>query len=99
MFVLKVHFFTVKPKDTSIEFTQNPAIFGRSVTIMCKSRGFPGPLSYTIFHNDTPLINEKMYTTIVAWSDAGTYKCFGEDEHGNYSASGFLNVKGKLLRF
>ncbi|CAB3998573.1 B-cell receptor CD22-like [Paramuricea clavata] len=85
-----------KPKDTSIEFTQNPAIFGRSVTIMCKSRGsVPEALSYAIFHNDTQLINEKMYTTIVAWSDAGTYKCFGEDEHGNYSASGFLNVKGE----
>ncbi len=90
--------FTVKPKVTSIEFAQNPAKLGKSVTIKCKSLGFPEP-SYTITLNGTATVSiEKTYTIpIVGWNDTGTYNCTATNERGSDWAADFLDVTGKNI--
>ena len=94
-------FFTDKPTKTDIEFSSNPAIIGKEVTITCSSNGQPKP-SFTIIHNETIHITgiEETYTIPkVNWEDAGYYTCVAINKLGsNQSDSKILNftVKGKV---
>ena len=94
-------FFTDKPTKTDIEFSSNPAIIGKQVTITCSSNGQPKPL-FTIIHNGTIHITriEERYTiSKVNWDDAGYYTCIAINILGSkQSDSNILNVtvKGKV---
>ena len=94
-------FFTVKPTNTGIEFSSNPAMIGKEVTITCSSNGQPKP-SFTIIHNGTIHITgiEETYTIPnVNWDDAGYYTCVAINKLGSHpSDTNILNVtvKGKV---
>jgi hypothetical protein len=89
-------FFTVKPNNTGVTFTKNPAVVGGNFAVICESNGLPEP-SYTITHNGTMLSTGKMYTILkVKWSDAGTYKCIAENKLGRDSAFAYIIFDGKI---
>ena len=86
----------VKPKETAIKFSQNPATLGNSVAIKCVSRGFPEP-SYTITHNGTIVSTYPVYTIAkVKWNDIGIYSCTARNTLGSDSDVDFLHVTGKI---
>ena len=90
-------YLTVKPRETSIRFSQNPVKLGDSFTIKCESRGFPEP-SYAITLNGTTTVSaEKTYTIQkVMWNDTGTYECTATNTRGSDLVSALLDVTSKL---
>ena len=92
-------YLTVKPKNASIKFSQNPAVLDTSVTIKCEPRGFPEP-SYTITVNASIIVANGSggMRTIgkVKWNDTGLYCCTAANKLGSDLAFGFLRVTGKI---
>ena len=90
--------FTDKPTSTGIEFSSNPAIIGKEVTITCSSNGQPKP-SFIIIHNETIHMTgiEETYTIPkVNWDDAGYYTCVAINKLGSHpSDTNILNVTVK----
>ncbi|XP_028399294.1 Schwann cell myelin protein-like isoform X1 [Dendronephthya gigantea] len=82
----------IKPTNTMITFTKNPAVINGPLTITCASDGFPVPF-YTIYHNGKVLSTEKWYIVPqVKWKDNGTYKCIAANTFGKDSVSEYLKV-------
>ena len=108
MYFTDVHFISSfllflcldEPKIFSFKSDQeyNIVNVGKTVRIICKAEGFPGP-NYTIFHNGIKITdNAVKIIKSVNIRDGGRYECVTKNNLGQFSASFNLTVtvKGRI---